>query len=83
MVDAMGPQGVEGPFRKAAELTYKLLRQHEDTLITILETFVHDPTADFLGGRRKKIVGVPDTPQEVLDVTRTKVNGYLKGRVYR
>lgn len=80
MVDAMGPQGVEGPFRKAAELTYKLLRQHEDTLITILETFVHDPTADFLGGRkRKKIFGVPDTPQEVLDITRGKVNGYLKG----
>ncbi|CAO2647756.1 Nn.00g086780.m01.CDS01 [Neocucurbitaria sp. VM-36] len=80
MVDAMGPQGVEGPFRKAAELTYKLLRQHEDTLITILETFVHDPTADFLGGRkRKKIHGVPDTPQEVLDITRTKVGGYLKG----
>ncbi|CAA9966791.1 Protein kinase rad3 [Pyrenophora teres f. maculata] len=80
MVDAMGPQGVEGPFRKAAELTYKLLRQHEDTLITILETFVHDPTADFLGGKRKKkIMGVPDTPQEVLDITRTKVNGFLKG----
>ncbi|KAH7078025.1 hypothetical protein BKA63DRAFT_277194 [Paraphoma chrysanthemicola] len=80
MVDAMGPQGVEGPFRKAAELTYRLLRQHEDTLITILETFVHDPTADFLGGRkRKKINGVPDTPQEVLDMVRTKVNGYLKG----
>lgn len=80
MVDAMGPQGIEGPFRKAAELTYNLLRQHEDTLITILETFVHDPTADFLGGRkRKKINGVPDTPQEVLDMVRTKVNGYLKG----
>ncbi|KAF1842478.1 uncharacterized protein K460DRAFT_346363 [Cucurbitaria berberidis CBS 394.84] len=80
MVDAMGPQGVEGPFRKAAELTYKLLRQHEDTLITILETFVHDPTADFLGGRkRKKIQGVPDTPQEVLDITRTKVGGFFKG----
>ena len=80
MVDAMGPQGIEGPFRKAAELTYRLLRQHEDTLITILETFVHDPTADFLGGRkRKKINGVPDTPQEVLDMVHTKVNGYLKG----
>lgn len=80
MVDAMGPQGIEGPFRKAAELTYMLLRQHEDTLITILETFVHDPTADFLGGKkRKKINGVPDTPQEVLDMVRTKVNGYLKG----
>ncbi|KAH6616589.1 hypothetical protein C7974DRAFT_427548 [Boeremia exigua] len=80
MVDAMGPQGVEGPFRKAAELVYSLLRQHEDSLITILETFVHDPTADFLGTkRRKKIAGVPDTPQEVLDSVRTKVNGYLKG----
>jgi serine/threonine-protein kinase ATR len=68
MVDAMGPHGIEGPFRKAAELT------------TILETFVHDPTADFLGGRKKKkINGVPDTPQEVLDMVRTKVNGYLKG----
>ncbi|KAF1921015.1 hypothetical protein BDU57DRAFT_509551 [Ampelomyces quisqualis] len=80
MLDAMGPQGIEGPFRKAAELTYSLLRQHHDTLITILETFVHDPTADFLGARRKKkILGVPDTPQEVLDMVRTKVNGYLKG----
>ncbi|KAH8732219.1 hypothetical protein GQ44DRAFT_602205 [Phaeosphaeriaceae sp. PMI808] len=80
MVDAMGPQGVEGPFRKAAELTYSLLRQHEDTLITILETFVHDPTADFLGGRkRKKIAGMPDTPQEVLDMVHTKVNGFFKG----
>ncbi|KAF2019578.1 hypothetical protein BU24DRAFT_419179 [Aaosphaeria arxii CBS 175.79] len=81
MVDAMGPQGIEGPFRTAAELTYKQLRQHEDTLITILETFVHDPTADFLGGgkRRKKIAGVPDTPQEVLESVRGKVAGVLSG----
>ncbi|KAF2115782.1 hypothetical protein BDV96DRAFT_599348 [Lophiotrema nucula] len=80
MVDAMGPQGVEGPFRTAAELTYKQLRQHEDTLITILETFVHDPTADFLGGKRKKkIVGVPETPQEVLETVRGKVEGMFRG----
>jgi serine/threonine-protein kinase ATR len=80
MVDAMGPQGVEGPFRKAAELTYAQLRQHEDTLITILETFVHDPTADFLGKkRRKNIPGVPETPQEVLETVRMKVDGIMKG----
>ncbi|KAF2791318.1 hypothetical protein K505DRAFT_376871 [Melanomma pulvis-pyrius CBS 109.77] len=79
MVDAMGPQGVEGPFRTACELTYAQLRQHEDTLITILETFVHDPTADFLGGKRKKkIAGVPDNPQEVLDIVKGKVAGFLK-----
>ncbi|KAF2867552.1 protein kinase rad3 [Massariosphaeria phaeospora] len=80
MVDAMGPQAVEGPFRKAAELTYAQLRQHEDTLITILETFVHDPTADFLGGKRKKkITGVPDTPQEVLESVKGKVAGLMRG----
>ncbi|KAF2712355.1 hypothetical protein K504DRAFT_372017 [Pleomassaria siparia CBS 279.74] len=80
MVDAMGPQGVEGPFRTTSELTYAQLRQHEDTLITILETFVHDPTADFLGSKRKKkIVGVPDTPQEVLDIVKGKVDGFMRG----
>lgn len=80
MVDAMGPSGIEGPFRTAAELTYTQLRQHQDTLITILETFVHDPTADFLGGkRRKKITGVPDTPQEVLETVSAKVEGLMKG----
>jgi serine/threonine-protein kinase ATR len=80
MVDAMGPAGVEGPFRKTAELTYSLLRQHEDTLITILETFVHDPTADFLGSRRKKkIPGVAETPQEVLEIVRGKLGGFVRG----
>ncbi|ORX98750.1 hypothetical protein BCR34DRAFT_142938 [Clohesyomyces aquaticus] len=81
MVDSMGPQGVEGPFRTAAELTYKQLRQHEDTLITILETFVHDPTADFLGTgkRKKKIPGVPESPQEVLESVKGKVAGLMRG----
>ena len=81
MVDAMGPQGVEGSFRTAAELTYAQLRQHVDTLVTVLETFVHDPTADFLGAKRKKkkIMGVPDTPQEVLASVQDKVGGLLRG----
>ncbi|KAH7138990.1 hypothetical protein B0J11DRAFT_32467 [Dendryphion nanum] len=79
MVDAMGPQGVEGPFRTAAELTYSQLRTHEDTLITILETFVHDPTADFLDKKKKrKILHVPDTPQEVLESVKGKVAGLLQ-----
>ncbi|KAJ4304960.1 serine/threonine-protein kinase M1 [Kalmusia sp. IMI 367209] len=80
MVDAMGPAGIEGPFRKTAELTYSLLRQHEDALITILETFVHDPTADFLGQRKKKrFPGVPESPQEVLEIVRGKLGGFVRG----
>ncbi|CAI6340552.1 unnamed protein product [Periconia digitata] len=80
MVDAMGPSGVEGPFRATSEITYSILRQHLDTLITILETFVHDPTTDFVGQRKKKrIPGVPETPREVLEMVRGKVEGEVRG----
>lgn len=84
MVDAMGPSGVEGPFRATCEITYSLLRQHLDTLITILETFVHDPTTDFVGGnarKKKRIPGVPETPGEVLEMVRSKVEGQVRGEV--
>ena len=79
MVDAMGCYGVEGPFRKSSELTLQLLRQHMDTLMNILETFVHDPTTDFIGKKKRTTHGVPETPQEVLDSVLSKLKGYLRG----
>ncbi|KAK5028779.1 serine/threonine-protein kinase M1 [Exophiala sideris] len=82
MVDAMGAYGYEGPFRRCCEITLRLLRSNEDALMTILETFLHDPTTDFINvaGRKKKSVnGVPNTPVEVLDGVRGKVRGMLPG----
>ncbi|KIW57017.1 hypothetical protein PV05_05622 [Exophiala xenobiotica] len=82
MVDAMGTYGYEGPFRRCCEITLGLLRGNEDALMTILETFLHDPTTDFIdkAGRKKKSVnGVPSTPVEVLDGVRGKVRGMLPG----
>lgn len=87
MVDAMGIYGYEGPFRKSSELTLKLLRQHEETLMTILESFIHDPTLDLVakekGGSKKKAKEgkfvVPTTAQGVLDSIRRKVRGLLSG----
>lgn len=38
-----------GPFRRTCEISLNLLRQNEDALMTILETFLHDPTTDFIG----------------------------------
>lgn len=79
MVDAMGIYGYEGPFRKSSELTLKLLRQHEETLMTILEAFIYDPTLDLLSKKeKKKKVGameVPNTPQAVLDSIQRKIKG--------
>ncbi|KAJ9633386.1 serine/threonine-protein kinase M1 [Knufia peltigerae] len=82
MVDAMGTYRYEGPFRRCCEITLGLLRGNEDALMTILETFLHDPTTDFIDkvGRKKKSVnGVPSTPVEVLDGVRGKVRGMLPG----
>ena len=84
MVDAFGAYGYHGPFRRCSEITLSLLRGNEDGLMTILETFLHDPTTDFIsaGKGKRKGVGVsavPDTPMGVLDGVRGKVRGMLAG----
>jgi len=81
MVDAFGAYGVEGPFRRSAELAMRIMRAKEDALLTILETFVYDPTADFVGQPRKRtsVYEVPTTPREVLESVKNKVNGLLRG----
>jgi len=84
MIDAMGIYGYEGPFRKSSELTLKLLRQHEETLMTILEAFVYDPTLDLIPKKteKKKKEGsfhMPQTAQGVLDSIQRKIGGLLDG----
>ncbi|KAL5332264.1 hypothetical protein BJX70DRAFT_393110 [Aspergillus crustosus] len=79
MVDAFGAYGYNGPFRKTCELSLDLLRQNEDALMTILETFLHDPTTDFIGKKRRTHANVPDTPAGVLENVRSKLRGLLPG----
>lgn len=79
MVDAMGAYGYEGPFRKSSELTFAQLKQNRDTLMTVLETFLYDPTTDFVGKKKRNISGVPETPQEILDSVDGKLKGLLRG----
>jgi serine/threonine-protein kinase ATR len=79
MVDAFGVYGYEGPFRMAAEITQRTLKQYEDTLMTIMETFLYDPTTDFGLENRKRVAGVPETPAEVLESVKAKFNCSLRG----
>ena len=44
VVDAMGVCGIEGVFRKTMEMGMFLLRGNKDTLLSILEPFLRDPT---------------------------------------
>jgi serine/threonine-protein kinase ATR len=78
MVDAFGAYGVEGPFRVAAELALKTCRNDITTLMTILETFLYDPTADFVSKKKRPHPFVPDTPQAVLESVKNKLKGYLQ-----
>lgn len=85
MVAAMGIHGHEGPFRKCSELTLAILRQQEETLMTILEAFIYDPTLDLQRFDRKQrkqphhhdpsVVRL--NPQSVVDNIRRKVRGLL------
>ncbi|KAL4888524.1 UVSB PI-3 kinase [Aspergillus ambiguus] len=80
MIDAFGAYGYNGPFRKTCEISLGLLRQNEDALMTVLETFLHDPTTDFIGKkRRNNHANVPDTPAGVLESARNKLRGLLPG----
>lgn len=62
MIDAFGAYGYNGPFRRTCEITLGLLRQNEDALMTILETFLYDPTTDFIGKKVLFLLSVSPSP---------------------
>ncbi|KAJ9577912.1 hypothetical protein L9F63_025225 [Diploptera punctata] len=41
--DGMGVSGIEGVFRRCCEKTMSVLRQNQETIITILEVLLYDP----------------------------------------
>ncbi len=43
MVNAMGPLGLDGPFRKCCEITLRILQKESNTLMSFLRPFVYDP----------------------------------------
>ncbi len=46
-VDAMGLTGVEGTFRSTMEVCMRLLRDNKETLLSVLEPFIRDPTVQW------------------------------------
>lgn len=55
MVDAMGLSGYEGVFRKVCELTLRVLRTNRETLMSVLETFIHDPLVEWTKDTKKMV----------------------------
>jgi serine/threonine-protein kinase ATR len=55
LVDAMGLSGLEGVFRKVCELTLQVLRSNRETLLSVLETFIHDPLVEWSKDTKKMV----------------------------
>jgi serine/threonine-protein kinase ATR len=55
------------------------LKQYEETLLTIMESFIHDPTTDYGLERKRKVEHVPNSPQEVLESVKKKLNCHIHG----
>ena len=47
MVDGLGIAGTEGVFVSICEIVLDILRTNRETLMTVLETFVHDPLLEW------------------------------------
>ena len=47
MIDGFGIGGVDGAFSKCCEITLNQLRTNKDTLMSVLESFVHDPLVEW------------------------------------
>ncbi|MBW0473796.1 hypothetical protein O181_013511 [Austropuccinia psidii MF-1] len=83
MIAGLGITGVEGVFRKASEVTMKILRNNKDSLMSVLETFVHDPLVDWMpSGSKRKGVDAPTEEyiareaKRALEPISRKLTGY-------
>ncbi|KAK0729999.1 phosphatidyl inositol 3-kinase-like protein [Lasiosphaeris hirsuta] len=77
MERAMGIYRYEGPFRHCSELTLQVLRQQEETLMTILEAFIYDPTLDLQRSKKRNHEVVKLNPTSVVESIKRKVRGLL------
>ncbi|KAJ1949327.1 serine/threonine-protein kinase M1, partial [Linderina macrospora] len=87
MVDAMGVTGYEGTFRKTCEMTLRLLREHRDALMSVLEPFVHDPLVEWskrLRSSSKASVSAKDPTRPNAQATKSlaTINKKLQGALH-
>jgi len=79
-VDALGVTGYEGLFRKSCELTMHTLRNHNEALLSVLDTLVHDPLCDWLPSQQNAAISeqsIQMHARESLEGVRDRLNGIM------
>ncbi|KAJ0077574.1 hypothetical protein Patl1_35888 [Pistacia atlantica] len=80
MIDGLGITGYEGIFLKACEITLQVLRTHRETLMTVLETFIHDPLVEWTKSHKSSGVEVQNPhAQRVISNIQARLQGFVVG----
>ena len=84
IVDGLGAGGYEGVFMRASEITLSVLRGHREALMSVLETFVHDPLVEWSaarknGGGRRGETEAGGRGKEALDKITSRLEGVVVG----
>ncbi|KAI9189836.1 hypothetical protein H9P43_001269 [Blastocladiella emersonii ATCC 22665] len=64
MVAGFGVVGVEGPFRRACEVVMRVVRDHREALMIVLDTFVHDPLIEWKQKRKANSTATAEAADE-------------------
>lgn len=80
MIDGLGITGHEGIFLKVCEITLSVLRAHRETLMSVLETFIHDPLVEWTKSHKSSGVEVQNPhAQRAISNIEARLQGVVVG----
>ncbi|KAJ7001540.1 hypothetical protein NC653_011831 [Populus alba x Populus x berolinensis] len=78
MIDGLGITGYEGIFLRVCEITLSVLRTHRETLMSVLETFIHDPLVEWTKSHKSSGVEVQNPhAQRAINNIEASCKGWL------
>ncbi|XVF45588.1 hypothetical protein PTKIN_Ptkin02bG0218200 [Pterospermum kingtungense] len=80
MIDGLGITGYEGIFLRICEITLSVLRTHRETLMSVLETFIHDPLVEWTKSHKSSGVEVQNPhAQRAISNIQARLQGVVVG----
>ncbi|KAL2537811.1 Serine/threonine-protein kinase ATR [Forsythia ovata] len=80
MIDGLGITGYEGIFLRVCEITLSILRMHKETLMSVLETFIHDPLVEWTKSHKSSGVEVQNPhAQRAISNIEARLQGVVVG----
>ncbi|KAK4847635.1 hypothetical protein QYF36_004185 [Acer negundo] len=80
MIDGLGITGYEGVFLRVCEITLSVLRTHRETLMSVLETFIHDPLVEWTKSHKSSGVEVQNPhAQRAISNIEARLQGVVVG----